>query len=158
MKGEIFERTKHIVFNIIEYTVKIAWEFIIVDELAIEMAWEALNLFGLYITLRIVKQMLPITEFMPQEVKTSLFELIEEIVGQKMKVKSNLFEIGETRLWQIFWLFHILQEEIDMLKSLIMDSKNNVLLYDNFIIEPDCTSVHPQAPHVTEALTSSYCC
>jgi len=158
MKGEIFERAKHIILNIVEYTIKIAWEVIIIDELAIEIAWEALNLFGLYITLRIVKQMLPITEFMPMEVKTSLIELIEEIVGQKMKAKGNLFENGESQLWQILWSFHISQAEINMLKSLRMDSKNDVLQYDNFIIEPDHVSVNLAAPYKTEALTSSYCC
>jgi hypothetical protein len=49
-------------------------------------------------------------------------------------------------------------EVLNVLKSLIMDSKNDVLLYDNFIIEPDRTSVHLSVPHMTEALTSSYCC
>lgn len=158
MKGEIFERAKHIVLNIIEYTIKIAWEVIIIDELAVEIAWEALHLFGLYITLRIVKQILLVAEYMPLGVKTSLIELVEERIGQEMKRIGNLFEIGEFQLWQILELYRILQAEINVLKSLIMDSKNNVLLYDNFIIEPDHTSVHPQAPHVTEALTSSYCC
>lgn len=158
MKGEIFERAKHIVLNIIKYTVKIAWEAIIVDELAIEIAWEALNLFGLYITLRIMKQMLPIAEHVPLKVKTSLIELIEEMVGQEMKRKVNLFEIGESQPWQMRRLYHILQAEINVLKSLILDSKSDVLLYDNFIIEPDHTSVHLAVPHKTEVQTSSYCC
>jgi hypothetical protein len=158
MKGEIFERTKHIVLNIMEYTVKIAWEVIIVDELAIEIAWEALNLFGLYITLRIVKQVLLIAEYMPLEVKTSLIKLVEERVGQEMKRKGNLFEIGESQLWQILRLYHILQAEINVLKSLIMDSNNDVLLYDNFIIEPDHKSGYLAVPHKIEAQTSSYCC
>lgn len=52
MKGELFERAKHIILNIVEHTIKIAWEVITIDELAIEIAWEALHLFGLYITLR----------------------------------------------------------------------------------------------------------
>lgn len=158
MKGEIFERAKHLVLNIIEYTIKIAWEVIIIDELAIEIVWEALNLFGLYITLRLVKQILLITEYMPLEVKTSLIDLIEERIGQEMKRIGNLLGIGESQLWQILELYRILQAETNVLKSLIIDSKNDVLLYDNLIIEPDRTSVHLPAPHVTEALTSSYCC
>jgi hypothetical protein len=158
MNGEIFEKAKHIVLNIVEHTVKIAWEVITIDELAFEIAWEALNLFGLYITMRIVKQILPVSVYMPLEVKTGLIELVEERVGQEMKRIENLFEKGEFRLWQIYRLYHILQTEINVLKSLIMDSKNNVLLYDNFIIESDRTSVHLPAPHVTEALKSSYCC
>lgn len=158
MKGEIFKKAKHIVLNIVEHTIKIAWEIITIDELAFEIAWEAFNLFGLYITLRIVKQILPITEYMHIEIKTSLIELVEQRVGQEMKRIHNLFEIGESQPWQILGLDHILQAEIDMLKSLIMDSKNDVLLYANFINEPDRTSVHLPAPHVTEALKSSYCC
>ena len=157
MKGEIFERAKHIVLNIVEYTIKIAWEIILIDELAIEIAWEALNLFGLYITLRIVKQVLLIAEYMPLEVKTSLIELVEERVGQEMKRVGNLFEKGESQLWQKFGIYNILEAEINVLKSL-MDTKNNVLLYDNFTIEPDHTSVHLPVPHMTEAQTSSYCC
>ena len=85
MKGEILERAKHIVLNIVKYIIKIAWEVIIIDELAMKIIWEALNLFGLYITLRIVKHMLPIAEYLPLEVKTSFIKLIEEKVGQEMK-------------------------------------------------------------------------
>ncbi|RPJ72531.1 MAG: hypothetical protein EHM20_13640 [Alphaproteobacteria bacterium] len=158
MKGEIFERAKHIVLNIVENTIKIAWKVIMIDELAIEIAWEALHLFGLYITLHIVKQILLIAEYMPLEVKTSLIELVEERVGQEMKRIGNLFEKGESQLWQILRIYHTLQAEINVLKSLIMDSKNDVLLYDNFIIEPDRTSVHLSVLHMTEALKSSYCC
>jgi hypothetical protein len=158
MKGEIFERAKHIILNIVEYTIKIAWEVIIIDELAIETAWEAINLFELYIILRMVEQMLLIAEYMPLEVKTSLIELVEERVGQKMKRIGNLFEEGESQLWLTFGLYNILEAESNVLKSLIMDSKNAVLLSDNFIIEPDHTSVHLPVPHTTEAQTSSYCC
>ena len=158
MKGEIFERAKHIVLNIVENTIKIAWEVIMIDEHAIEIAWEALHLFGLYITLRIVKQILLIAEYMPLEVKTGLIELVEERVGQEMRWISNLFEKGEFQLWQIFRVSRILEAEINVLKSLIMDYKNDVSLYDNFIIEPDRASVHLSVPHMTEALKSSYSC
>jgi hypothetical protein len=49
-----------------------------------------------------VKQVLLIAEYMPLEVKTSLLELVEERVGQEMKRVGNLFEKGESQLWQIF--------------------------------------------------------
>ncbi len=158
MKGEIFERAKHIVLNIVENTIKIAWEVIMIDELAIEIAWEALHLFGLYITLRMVKQILLIAEYMPLDVKTSFIELVEERVGQEMKRIGNLFEMGESQLWQILRVYRILEAGINVLKSLIMDSKNDVSLYDNFVIKPDSKSVHLSVPHMTEALKSSYCC
>ncbi len=158
MKGEIFERAKHIVLNIVECTSKIAWEIIIKDELAIEIAWEALNLFGLYITLRIVNQMLLIAEYMPLEIKTSLIGLVDERVGQGMKRKDNLFKKGEFQLWQIFLIYHVLEAEINVLKSLIVDSKNDVSLYDNIINERDRTLVNHPVPHMTEVLKSSYCC
>ena len=48
MKGAIFERTKYIVLNIDEHAVGIASE-VLDDERTIEIAWEALNLFELYI-------------------------------------------------------------------------------------------------------------
>lgn len=142
MKGEIFERAKHIILNIVEHTIKIAWEVITIDELAIEIAWEALHLFGLYITLRIVKQILLIAEYIPLEVKTSLIELVEQRVGQEIKRIGSLFEIGESQLWQILRVYNVLQAEVNVLKSLLMDSKNDVLLHENLIIEPDRASVH----------------
>jgi hypothetical protein len=158
MKGEIFKRAKHIVSKIVENTIKIAWKVILIDELAIEIIWEAFNLFGLYITLRIVKQILLIAEHMPLEVKTSLLELVEERVSQRMMLIGHLFEKGESQLWHIFKIYHILEAEINVLKSIIMDSRNDVMLYDNFIIEPDRTSVHLPVPCMTEVLKSSYCC
>jgi hypothetical protein len=158
MKGEIFERAKYIVPKIVENIIKIAWKVILIDEIAIEIVWGAFNLFGLYITLRLVKQILLIAEHMPLEVKTSLLELVEERVGQRIMLTGHLFEKGESQLWQIFKIYHILEAEINVLKSLIMDSRNDVMLYDNFIIEPDRTSVHLPVPRMTEVLKSSYCC
>lgn len=158
MKGEILERAKHIVINIVKYTIKITWEIIMIDELAVELVWEALHLFGLYITLRIVKQIFQIAEYLPLEVKTSFIDLIEERVVQEMKLIGNLFEIGKSSLWQISRLYSTLQAEINVLKSLIINYENNVSFYENLVNEPDHTSVHLKAPHVTEAMTSSYCC
>ena len=80
MKGEIFKRTKHIVLNIDEHAVEIASE-VLDDELAIEIAWEAINLVELYIILRIVEQMLLIAEYMLLELKLTLFtELNRDMV------------------------------------------------------------------------------
>ncbi len=115
-------------------------------------------MFGLYVTLRMVKQMLLIAEYMPLEVKTGLVELVEERVGQEMMRIGHLFEKEESQLWQIFRVYHILEAEINVLKSLIMDYRNDLTLYDNFVIEPDRTSVHLSVPHMTEVLKSSYCC
>jgi hypothetical protein len=95
---------------------------------------------------------------MPLKVKTSLLELVEERVGQRMMLIGHFFEKGESQLWQLFKIYHILEAEINVLKSLIMDSRNDVMLYDNFIIEPDRTAVHLPVPHMTEVLKSSYCC
>jgi hypothetical protein len=158
MKGAILERAKYIVLKIVKYTIKITWEIIIIDELAVELAWEALNLFGLYITLRMVKQILPIAEYLPIEVKTGFIDLIEKRVVQEMKLIGNLFDTGRSSLWQISRLYSTLQAEINVLKSLILDYENGVSFYDKLVNEPDRTSVHLKAPHVTEALKSSYCC
>lgn len=158
MIGEIIERVKHIVLDIVKYTIKIVWEVILIDELAIEVVWEALHLFGLYITLRTMKQMLPIAEYMHLEVKTSIIELIETRIDLEMRRIGNLFKIGRFQLWQIHRLHLNLQTEINMLKFLKLNSENEVLLYDNYINEPDSTSIHRRAPHLTEALKSSYCC
>ena len=158
MKGEILEGAKHIVLDIVADTIKMSWEIIIIDELAIEIAWEALNLVGLYITLRIVKQMLPIAKYLPLEVKTSLNKLIEERVGQEIQRIVYLFDIGGYKLWQRRRLIQTLQAEINALKALIVDSESYVSLSENLINEPDCTSVHLPVPHVTEVQKSSYCC
>ena len=77
MKGEIFERAKHIVLDINEHTVKTAWE-ILNDGLAIEIAWEALNLLELYIILRIVEYILQIVQYLLLEVRTGPIILLSK--------------------------------------------------------------------------------
>ena len=157
MKGEIFERTKQAVLNIDEHAVEIAWE-VLNDELAIEIAWEVLNLLELYIILQIMEYILQIVEYSFLEVKTSPFDLVEQRSGQGMKKLNGLLERGKFQLWQIFGVYHILETEINALKSLITDSKNDISLYGNFIKELDCTSNHNSASHIIEALPYSYCC
>lgn len=157
MKGEIFERAKHIVLDIYEHTVKTAWE-ILNDGLAIEIAWEALNLLELYIILRIVEYILQIVEYLLLEVRTGPIDLIEQRSGQGMRKLGVLLERGKSQLWQILRIYHILETEINVLKSLIVDSKNHVSTYGNFIMKPDRTSKCPSVSHVIEALSHSYCC
>lgn len=157
MKGEIFERAKHVVLDINEHIVKTAWE-ILNDGLAIEIAWEALNLLELYIILRIVEYILQIVEYLLLEVRIGPIDLIEQRSGQSMKVIGDLFEEGKSRLWQIFNMYHITGTGINVYRSLTIDYKKDTELHGNFIMEPECTSVCTLVPHITEALTSSYCC
>ncbi len=157
MKGEILERAKHVIPDTDESAFEISWQFLH-EEIEIEFILEALNLIGLYIILRIVEHMLLIAEYIFVEVENSPIEMIDEIFGQGMKVTDEFFEKEKSQLWQISRVYHVLETEINVLKSLIVDSKNSILLYRSFIQEPDCTSAYPLVPHITEALTSSYCC
>jgi methanogenic corrinoid protein MtbC1 len=157
MKGEIFERTKHIVLNIDEHAVEIASE-ILDDELAIEIAWEAINLVELYIILRIVEQMLLIAEYMFLEVRTNPIHMIEPRYGQGMGLVGDLFEKGESQLRQIFRAYSILETEINVLKSLMTGSMNEISPYNILSMEPGRTSAYPSVSHLIEALPYSCCC
>jgi hypothetical protein len=157
MKGEIFERTKHIVLNIDEHAVGIASE-ILDDELVIEIAWEAINLVELYIILRIVEQMLPIAEYILLEVRTNPIHLIEPRYGQVMELIGDFFEKGESQLRQIFREYSILETEINVLKSLMTRSMNEISSYTNLFMEPGRISAYPSVSHLIGALPYSYCC
>ncbi len=157
MKGEIFERTKHIVLNIDVHAVEIASE-VLDDERTIEIAWEALNLFELYLILRIVEQMLLIAEYMLLEVRTSPIHLIEPRYGQGMELIGDLFEKGESQLWQIFRAQSILETEINELKSLMTGSINEISPYHNLMMEPGRTSAYPSVSHLIKSLPSYCCC
>ncbi len=157
MKGEIFKRTKHIVLNIDEHAVEIASE-VLDDELAIEIAWEAINLVELYIILRIVEQMLLIAEYMLLGVKTNPIYRIEPRYGQGIELIGDLFEKGESQLLQIFRAYSILETEINVLKSLMTDSINEISPYNNLFMEPGRTSAYPSVSHLIEALPYSCCC
>ncbi len=157
MKGEIFERTKHIVLNIDEHAVEIVSE-VLDDELAIEIAWEGINLVELYIILRIVEQMLLIAEYMLLEVRTSPIHMIEPKFGQGMKLIGDFFEKGESQLWQIFRAYSILETEINVLKSAMTDSMNETSPYNNLFMEPGKISAYPSVSHLIEALPYSHCC
>ncbi len=157
MKGEIFERTKHIVLDIDEHAVEIASE-VLDDELAIEIAWEAINLVELYIIMRIVEHMLMIAEYMLLEVKTSPIHLIEPRHGQNMELIVDFFEKGESQLRQIFRAYSVLEAEINVLKSLMTGSMNEILQYNNLFMEPGRASAYPSVSHLIEALPYTYCC
>jgi hypothetical protein len=157
MKGEIFERTKHVVLNINEHTVKIAWE-ILNDGLAIEIAWEALNLLELYIILRIMEYMLQIVEYLLLDIQISPINLIEKISVSGMKKLGLLLENGKSQTWLIFRIYHMLEARINVLESQIADSKNHVSLNVDFIMKPDRTSTYPSVSHVIGSLSHSYCC
>jgi hypothetical protein len=157
MKGEIFERAKHVVLNINEHTVKTAWE-ILNDGLAIEIAWEALNLLELYIILRIMEYMLQVVEYLLLDIRTSSIDLIEQISVPGMKKLDWLLENGKSQTWLIFRIYHMLEAEINVLKSRIADSKNHMSLNADFIMKPDRTSTYPSVSHVIGSLSHSYCC
>lgn len=157
MKGEIFENAKHIVLNIDKQVVEIASE-VLDDERTIEIAWEALNLLELYLILRIVEQMLLIAEYMLLEVRTSPIHQIEPRYGQGMKLIDDLFEKGESQLWQIFRAYSILETEINVLKSLMTGSINEISPYNNLMMEPGRTSAYPSVSHLIKSLPTCRCC
>ncbi len=157
MKGEIFERTKHIVLNFDEHAVGIASE-VLDDDLVVEIAWEAINLVELYIILRIVEQMLLIAEYMLLEVRISPIHLIEPRYGRGMELIGDFFEKGESQLWQIFREYSILETEINVLKSLLTGSMNEISSYNNLFMEPGRKSAYPSVSHLIEALPYSCCC
>jgi methanogenic corrinoid protein MtbC1 len=157
MKGEIFERTKHIVLNIDEHAVEIVSE-VLEDELVIEIAWEGINLVELYIILRIVEQMLLIAEYMLLEVRTSPIQMIEPRFGQGMNLIGDFFEKGESQLWQIFRAYSILDTEINVLKSAMTGFMNEISPYKNSFMEPGRISAYPSVSHLIETLPYSHCC
>jgi methanogenic corrinoid protein MtbC1 len=157
MKGEIFERTKHIVLNIDEHAVGIASE-VLDDEFVIEIAWEAINLVELYIIMRIVEQMLLIAEYMLLEVRTSPIHLIEPRYGQGMELIGGFFEKGEFQLRQIFREYSIFETEINVLKSVMTGSMNEISSYNNLFMEPGRISAYPSVSHLVEALPYACCC
>jgi methanogenic corrinoid protein MtbC1 len=105
-----------------------------------------------------MEHVLLIVESILLEVRTHPIDLIKKGFGQDMKVIGDLFEKGKSRLWQIFNMYHITGTGINVYRSLTIDYKKDTELHGNFIMEPECTSVCTLVPHITEALTSSYCC
>ena len=157
MKGEIFERTKRIVLSIDEHAVEIASE-VLDDERTIEIAWEALNLLELYIILRIVEQILLITEYMLLEDITSPSHQIGLRYGQGIELIGDLVEKGESKLWQILRLYSILKTEINVLKSIMTGSMNESSAFNNLMMEPDKTSAYPSISHLIKSLPTCCCC
>jgi hypothetical protein len=98
--------------------------------------------------------MLLAIEYLSLEVRTSPLNLIEQKLVQN---ESDLLEEGKSRLWQIFNKYHISGTGIKVHRQL-RTNKKDTGLYGNFVIESDSTLTHPMAPHLTETLTSPYCC
>jgi len=158
MKGEIVNGIKNSVFDLDEHVVEKAFEALD-DGFTVEIIWEALELIELYIILRIMGYLLLEAEYILLNVRTTPLHLIEQKFVQAVKVIGGLLEKGKFRLWQIFKMYHISKGTvIKVRRQLTMESKKDTELYGNFIMESDRTSTHPLVPHVTETLTSSYCC
>ena len=157
MKGEIFERTKRFFLSIDEHAVEIASE-LLDDERTIEITWEALNLLELYIILRIVEQILLITEYMLLEDITSPSYQIGLRYGQGIELIGDLVEKGESKLWQILRLYSILKTEINVLKSIMTGSMNESSAFNNLMMEPDKTSAYPSISHLIKSLPTCCCC
>jgi hypothetical protein len=154
MKGEIVDGTKSPALDLDEHvSEKVLKE--LDDELAVEIFWEALDLTGFYILLRTMYHVLLALEYVSLKVRTSPLYLIEQKLVQN---ESDLLEEGKSRLWQIFNKYHISGTGIKMRRQLKMESKKDEELYGNFVIESNSTLNHPMVPHITETLTSSYCC
>jgi hypothetical protein len=155
MKGEIVNGTKSSAFDLDEHVVEKAWGSLD-DGLTVEIVWEALDLIGLYILLRIMQHVLLAVEYISLEVGTSPLNLIEQKFVQN---ENNLLEEGKSRLWQIFNVYHISKGTvIKVYRQLSTESKKDIGLYGNFVIESDSTLNRPLVPHLTETFTSSYCC
>jgi hypothetical protein len=153
MKGEIVDGTKSSSLNLNENIIEKVWEEFD-DELAVEIFWEALDLTGFYILLRAMYHVFFALEYVSLEVRTSPLNLIEQKLVQN---ESDLLEEGKSRLWQIFNKYHISGTGIKVRRQL-RTNKKDTGLYGNFVIGSDSTLTHSMVPHLTETLTSSYCC
>ncbi len=158
MKGEIVNGIKNSVFDLDEHVVEKASEALD-DGFTVEIIWEALELIELYIILRIMGHLLLEAEYTLLNVRTNPLHLIEQKFVQAVKIIGGLLEKGKFQLWQIFNMYHISKGTvIKVRRQLTIESKKDTGLYGNFIRESDRTSTNPLVPHVTETLTSSYCC
>lgn len=156
MKGEIVDGTKDPVLDLDEH-VETVWKALD-DGLTIEIAWEALNLIELYFSLRIIGHILLTAEYVLVEIKTNPLALIEREFVQLKKVTDGFFEKGKSWLWQIFEMYRISGTGISMLRQLRTENKKDTGLYGNFVAESNSKLTHPMFSHITETLTSSYCC
>jgi|ERR1035437_609132 hypothetical protein len=102
--------------------------------------------------------MLIIVEYLLLDVRISSIHLIEPSYGQGMGLIGDFFEKGESQLRQIFRTCSVLEAEINVLKSLMTGSMNEILQYNNLFMEPDKASAYPSVSHLIEALPYSYCC
>ncbi len=154
MKGEVVDRIKNSAIDLNENITKdVLREFD--DELTVEILWEALDLTGFHILLHTMYYLLLAVEYVSLEVRTSPLNLIEQKTVQN---GNNLLEEGKARLWQIFNKYHISGKVIKMRRQLNTESKKETGLYGNFVAKSHSTLTHPLVPHITETITSSYCC
>jgi hypothetical protein len=154
MKGEVIDRTKSSALDLNEKIVKgILRE--LDDELTVEIVWEALDLTGLYIILRIMYYVLLALEYVSPKVRINPLYLIEQKFIQN---GNDLLEEGKARLWQIINKYHVSGKVIKMRRQLNTESKKETGLYGNFVTKSHSISIHPMVPYITETITSSYCC
>ncbi len=99
-----------------------------------------------------------VAEYMLLEVRTSPIHLIEPNYGQGMELIGDFFEKGESQLRQILRAYSISETEINVLKSLMTSSMNEISSYNILFMEPGRTSAYPSVSHLIEALPYSYCC
>jgi len=92
------------------------------------------------------------------EVGINPVDLIEQGFVEGMKELGDSFEAGQAELSQIFEAYQIVEAGIDVIRSTIVDSKSDVSWFGNLIVESDAESAYPFVSHVTDALTSFYCC
>lgn len=162
MKGEIFDGKKYFSARYLDSDViKQAWE-ILDNGLTIELIWEALHLIEVYFVLRIMSHILLLAKFSLFGVKTNSFDLNKQGLTQEgfiqdMKTVNGFFEAGKFRPRQIFDIYYI-SDTINKRGQKIMNFEKDAGLYGDFFMGPDCVSIRPLVPYVTETLTSSYCC
>lgn len=154
MKGEIVDGTGSSALDLNENIVEGVWREL-EDELTVEIFWEALDLTGFHILLHTVYHILLAVEYVSLEVRASPLNLIEQKIAQN---ENDLLEEGKSRLWQIFNKYHISGKGIKVRRQLRTENKKDTGLYGNFVTESNSTLTHPMFPHITETLTSSYCC
>lgn len=92
------------------------------------------------------------------EVGINPVDLIEQSFVEGMKELGDSFEAGQAELSQIFEAYQIVEAGIDVIRSTIVDSKSDVSWFGNLSVESDAESAYPFVSHVTDALTSFYCC
>jgi len=162
MEGEISDGIKYFsALDLKSDTIEQAWDALD-DGLTIELIWEAFHLIEVYIALRIIAHILLLVKFSLFEVKTNSFDpnkqkLTQEGFIQDIKITNGFFEAGKFRPRQIFDMYYI-SNAINKRGQNMISLEKDAGLYGDLFRGPDCVSVRPLTPYITETLTSSYCC